>query len=115
MQRKCPHTGEIFIPKRYNQIFSSRIAQIEYNNLIARNKRLIKSPVDKVLNKNREIFLKIIGSEKEVVKSYEFLLGAEFNFKHFTNSFMLNGKPVQAIYEFIIYKNQNDTFTIKKI
>lgn len=115
MTRKCLHTGEVFTASRYNQKFSSRKAQIEYNNIIARKKRAIKAPVDKVLNKNRTILLNILGTVKEVTKSQDFFLGAGFNFKYFSQSLLLDKKPCQVIYEFIIMSNGDKTYTIKKL
>lgn len=115
MLKICPHTGLEFSPKRYNQIYCNRSAQIQHNNVRARKNREFMNPINKILESNRKIFLKIIGNAKEVVKSYDFLQGTGFNFNHFTQSYLLDGKPVQAIYEFIIYQNENKTYTIKKI
>lgn len=115
MPRKCLQTGELFTPHRYNQKFSSRKAQIEFNNIKAREKRLIKSPVDKVLDKNRTILLNILGREKQIAKNVQFLLGAGFNFKYFSQSLMYENKPCQVIYEFIIISNGDKTYTIKKL
>jgi hypothetical protein len=115
MTRKCPQTGIIFNPHRYNQIFSSRKAQIDFNNTKAREQRSLKAPVDKMLNSNRNILKNIIGDKSQITKSYDFLLGAGFVFKYFSQSYLLEGKPVQAIYEYLIYQNDNKTFTIKKI
>ena len=115
MQRKCLHTGEVFKAHRYNQKFKDRSSQIAFNNEIARKKRAIKNPVDRVLDKNRTILIKILGNESSVTKSQDYLLGAGFNFKFFNQSLMYDKKPCQVIYEFIIISNGDKTYTIKKL
>jgi len=48
-QKRCPHTGELFYPQRRNQVFASAKNRNAYHNEIARELRLIKSPIDKKL------------------------------------------------------------------
>lgn len=111
----CPETGIRFVPRRYNQIFSTKKAQIEYNNRKAREERALLNPTNVILKNNRKLLSKIIGAKSEVTKSLEFLKGAGFNFKHFTHSILIDNKPVQAIYEFVIFKTNDMQFTIKKL
>ena len=100
MERKDPLTGEVFIPKRSNQKFVSRQTQVMYNNQLAAQKRNAKSLTDKLLDKNRNILKTILGRDKEVVKSFDFLRGAGFDFFIQTKNLVKNGKKHICVYEF---------------
>ena len=45
MRQKDPLTGELFIPKRSNQLFFTKENQIRYNNLKAKKEREIAKKV----------------------------------------------------------------------
>ena len=116
MTRKCLYSGEIFTVTRYNQKFSSRKAQIAFNNEIARTKRHEKAPIDRVLDKNRTILMKLLGDSPEITKSKEYLLGAGVVFRYFSSSIVYKNKPCQMIYNVILIYNDGDkTYTIKKL
>jgi len=114
MQRKCLYSGEVFTPHRYNQKFRDRKSQIAFNNEVARKKRAIKSPIDRVLDSNRTILINILGRHKEITKSQDFLLGAGFNFRYFNQSVTYDKKPCQLVYEFAIISNGDKTYTITR-
>ena len=91
MERKDPLTGEEFYPKRSNQFLASRENQTRFNNLKASKKRKVKYLVDSILDKNRKVLAKILGDELEIIKSKEFLRGAEFHFGCHTHSVDVDG------------------------
>ena len=115
VKKRCLLTNEEFIPKRQNQVYINRKAQIFVNNEKARQKRLKLNPTNKILEKNRNILSNILGSQKQIIKSRDYLLGSGFNFKFFSQSLLYEKKPCQVIYEYMIYSNGDQTFTIKKI
>ena len=115
ISRKDPLTDEIFSPKRSNQRFATRKNQIDYNNIKARNKRQKKAPLDKVLDKNRNILANILLEKNALKKSKEFLLGAGFNFKVFNRSIRSNGKNYQCIYEYGVCVEESGLCLIAKI
>ena len=96
-KKRCPLTKEEFIPKRYNQLYINRNAQVFVNNEKARQKRLVTNPTNKILGMNRSILLKILGKENQITKSRDFLLGSGFNFKFFSQSLLYDKKPCQVI------------------
>ena len=114
-KKNCALTKEEFTPKRHNQIYINRKAQVFVNNEKARQKRLKTNPTNKILSMNRSILEKIIGRETQTIRSQDFLLGAGFNFKYFSQSLLFEKRPCQVIYEYMIYSNGDKTFTIKKI
>jgi hypothetical protein len=112
-EKKDPLTGESFIPKRHNQSFANRANQIIFNNNKARKKRQAKAFVDKPLDKNRSILVQIMEGKDREIKSTEFLRGAGFDFRYFSMSVTLQGKPCQLVYEFGLQKRENeDAYTI---
>ncbi len=114
MERKDPLTGEVFTPKRTNQKFASRRTQIMYNNQVASQKRKAKSNTDKKLDKNRNILKTILGQEKEIIKSVDFLNGAGFDFFIQTNNLMKNGIKYICVYEFAYCLTENRKIKIFK-
>jgi hypothetical protein len=113
-KKRCLLTNEEFIPKRHNQLYANRKAQIFKNNEKARIKRMIKNPVDKVLDNNRSILKRTLGNKNEVIKTADWLLGAGFDFRFFCQSAMIKDKRCQIIYEFYITSEDNK-YIIKKL
>ena len=112
--RNDPHTGERFIPQRYNQKFANRENQIQFNNIRARKKRHAKIETDRVLDSNRETLKRLLGRLSEVTKSKDFLLGAGFNFKFFSGLFSHKGVTIYAVYEFQMRLAENGNYLITK-
>jgi hypothetical protein len=95
-----PQTQEEFIKLRNNQRFASSKNHIQFNNNKARQKRLIKASVDKILDKNRTILNRILGDKRETIVSKEFLKGAEFSFNYYSFLTKVNEVNYFGIYEF---------------
>ena len=110
----CPYTKKTFYG-RSNQIYVNKQAQQDWNNMKARKKRLVKSPVDKALDKNRNALLIILNDQTEVVSSKDFLLGAGFDFKFFSRSTRIGDKPCQVVYEFCVIHLNDDQYKIKRL
>lgn len=109
-----PFTKTEFTKKRSNQRFSCRENQIKYNNIKAKKKRMIKAKVDKPLDKNRSILLGLLGDQKEIVKSQEWLTALGYDFAKYTHVLRHDNKPVQGVYEFIVFRDENNNFKIQR-
>jgi len=112
-----PLTGEKFTAKMISQKFANRKNQIKWNNIIAKKKRITKSYLDKPMDRNRNIMKKVLGNEKEVIKSYDYLdaLGYDFNLAMY--QIMINTetkKTAVGIYEFIIEALGNQKYKVYK-
>ena len=110
----CPYTKKTFFG-RSNKIYYDSKVQQDFNNMKAKKKRLAKSPVDKALDKNRNILMLILNDESEVVRSKDFLLGAGFDFKYFSRSTRMGDKPCQVVYEFCVIHLNEDHYKIKRL
>ncbi len=113
-QTKDLYSGELFFKRRNNQKFARKENRILYNNRKAQEKRNIKAPVDRKLDKNRTILLKIIGNKNEIIKSKDFLLGAGFYFGFISFHKKVNGTLYAGIYEFGIRELENKDYQIIK-
>ncbi len=109
-----PLTQESFIPERTNQRFASRKNQIKYNNLKAKEKRLVKSEVDVILDKNRTILRTVLNGNKEIILTRDYLLGAGFHFGCFTHSKIIKEKEYRCIYEYAYSPINNENYDIIK-
>jgi hypothetical protein len=107
-------TQEEFIKKRSNQKFGSSKNRIKYNNLKAREKRIKKAPVDKILDQNRKVLSSIIGDKIELIVSKDYLLGAGFSFNYYSFLKEVNEVNYFGIYEFGIAKTSDDKYKIIK-
>ena len=114
IKKICPYTKKAFYG-RANQIYFDRKAQQDFNNSKARRKRLAKSPVDKALDRNRNVLMQMISDEREVVRSKDYLLGAGFDFKFFSRSTRMGDKPCQVVYEFCVIHLSDDQYKIKRL
>jgi len=72
---KDPLTQEEFTKQRSNQKFVSPKNRIRFNNLKAKEKRMKKAPVDKILDQNRKVLSGILGDNAETIVSKDYLLG----------------------------------------
>ncbi|WP_103866723.1 hypothetical protein [Aquimarina sp. I32.4] len=110
-----PLTQETFTKKRSNQKFATRENQIEFNNLKARRKRQAKAHLDRILDKNRSIMGFLLGDQKEVTRSHDFLLGAGFNFGCNTHTILDHqGIKWSCIYEYAYCRTEDEKFKIIK-
>jgi hypothetical protein len=111
---KDPLTKEEFIRQRSNQKFASSQNRIRFNNLKARQKRLMKGFVDRILDQNRTILSRIIGDKPEIIVSRDYLLGAGFHFAFYSYNKEVDGVTYSGIYEYGIAKTSDDKFKIMK-
>jgi len=107
MQQECPYTGEIFQPKRKNQVFASAKARRDYHNANAAELRKIKSPIDKALEKNFLILSERIKKGESKTFTKEELLMNGFNTSYFTHLDTLNGKTAPFLYHFALPRAEN--------
>lgn len=111
---KDPLTQEEFTKQRSNQKFSSPKNRIRFNNIKARQKRMIKGSFDRTLDHNRTILLRILGDKQEAIVSKDYLLGAGFSFNYYSFQKGVNEVTYSGIYEFGIAKTSDDKFKIIK-
>ncbi|MEM9687625.1 MAG: hypothetical protein AAF934_12000 [Bacteroidota bacterium] len=111
---KDPFTGETFHKRRSNQKFASRENQIRYNNRIAREKRKAKALVEQYLDKNRTILKTILGNEKVITKSRDFMLGAGFHFGCHTHSIQRGKELWKCVYDYAFLNIGNNQYKIVK-
>ena len=107
-------TQEEFIKRRSNQKFASSKNRIRFNNLKARQKRLMKDSVNRKLDQNRTILSRIIGDKPEIIVSKDYLLGAGFSFNYYSFIKEVNAVTYCGIYEYGIAKTSDDKFKIIK-
>lgn len=109
-----PLTMQEFTPHRSNQRFACRQNQIRYNNLKASNKRAIKAKIDKPLDRNRNVLIRLLGKDKEVIKSKDWFMALGYKFSIFTNAAKdaTDGKAIQCIYEYAVKDLGNNNFKI---
>lgn len=113
--RICPYNGEEFIPKRNNQIYASINNRIAFNNHKNNSKRNLLSPTNKILKKNHEILLGVLGGNKTVTVSIDYLKGMGFSFQAFTYVGTEDGIIYNIVYDIAYYNNKNQTIKIQKI
>lgn len=107
-------TGIPFTPTRSDQRFATRENQIRYNNIKARQKRRAKAEIDRALDTNRNILRKLLNDRKEVIKSYDYLSGAGFNFGISTHKIEREGKLLSCVYEYALMNIKDEQFLITK-
>lgn len=107
-------TQEEFIKQRSNQKFASSKNRIRFNNLKARQKRLMKGSVDRILDQNRTILNRILGDKTEIIVSKDYLLGAGFHFAYYSFHQTIKGITYSGIYEYGIAKTSDDKYKIIK-
>jgi hypothetical protein len=111
---KDPLTQEEFVKRRNNQKFATSNNRIRFNNQKARQKRIMKGFVDKLLDQNRTILSRILGNRTERIVSKDYLLGAGFSFEFYSFIKEVNGVNYFGIYEYGIAKTSDDKFKIIK-
>ncbi|HEC42681.1 MAG TPA: hypothetical protein ENI20_07630 [Bacteroides sp.] len=114
-QGKDPYTQEIFFKKRSNQRFANSLNRIRYNNLKAKSKRNAMAPVNTKLFRNRKILETILGAQKEVTVSRDYLLGSGFSFDYFSYQKEINNVVYFGIYEFGIARLGDNNYKIIRL
>lgn len=114
MQQKDPLTGEMFTPKRTNQIFATKLNQIRFNNQKAYTKRKLVSPYNSLLETNRKIIIRILNEDKTRIVSRDYLLGAGYNMGCFVYMRNFEGKEYFGVYEYGITKLENGRYELIK-
>jgi hypothetical protein len=112
--RKDLLTGEDFTPSRRNQRFASRANQVRYNNLLAQQKRDAKRPLDRALDMNRTILIRLLGEAKSVSKTKDFLLGAGYDFTAFTQTAKNELQSYYCIYDMALFPIGDQKYLIKR-
>jgi hypothetical protein len=107
-------TGEEFIPSRRNQLFVCRQNQVRYNNLLAQQKRDAKRPLDRALDLNRTILMRLLGEAKSVTYSKDYLLGAGYEMSAFTQTAKKEDVSYWCVYEFALTPLAEGKFKITK-
>ena len=114
--KKDPYTQEEFWPKRSNQVYAKRQNQIDSNNNKAGQINKLKRPTQQILNSNYKILKRILGTQKSVVVTEEFLHGAQFDFCYFTATVPAdagNGE-IYLIFDYALLKLENKKYQIQK-
>jgi hypothetical protein len=110
-----PLTGQEFVPKRSNQKFASRENQIRYNNLKAKEIRQAKARTRKTLDTNRKVLQIVLGPYNEIIRSYDYLLGAGLNFGFNTHTMKMDGIIWTCIDDYAYALIDANTFKIIKL
>src|SRR5689334_20948956 len=110
-----PLTGESFIPKSSNQKFASLANKIEFNNAKAKLRRNENISTKQELDNNFKILQRILGPNKVVTKSKEYLLGAEFIFGVFTHLRTINNLNYYCVFNYGYRTEDKITYQIIKI
>lgn len=110
-----PLTGEQFVPKRSNQKFASRKNQIRYNNLKAAEERQAIAKTRKILNSNRKVLQRVLGSNNEVLRSLDFLEGAGLDFQYCTRTIRGENLNWTCIDDYAYALIDTNTFKIIKL
>lgn len=100
--RKDPFTGELFEPKRNNQVYANRKNQIDHNNEKARKQRNSTSVLDKRLKENRSIIAEILNKNDSVEITKDYLKGKGFDLSLFNRMLLKDGVNVYGVYEFYL-------------
>ena len=113
-ERKDLLTGETFVPQRINQRFVCPENRIIYYNDKANKIRHHLSVINKPLLAQWRILTELLSGKPEAVFNKQFLLGKGISFELFTNYDKYDGKTVNAIYEYIIIKLNDEQIKIIK-
>ena len=115
MEKRDKLTGQLFYPKRSNQVFASAKNRIRYHNNLACIARKERAYIDRILYRNFKILKELLGNEKEVIIHREFLLGKGFTFSAFTHYHELNNIQYHATYNYVIIPLEDFKLKILKI
>ena len=110
--KKCPFTGKEFIPKRSNQIYFDRAAQIENNNIRAKERLKGIKKQFRVIEKNYFILNDLLGNKSIKLVSKDYLLGRVFHSNYLTHFYEKNGVFIMGIYDILFEKIEDNKITI---
>lgn len=106
------YTGEEFIKKRVNQVFSKSQNRIAFYNNKANELRRSVAYINKPLHTNLRILKNLMNGKKEEVFHKQFLIGKGFSFGIHTHVIEYNSKNHFAIYNNIIILLDNEQIKI---
>jgi hypothetical protein len=110
---KCKGCLTEFVPKRGNQIYHNLKCQQMAGNARDKAIRDEKKAVQKPLNDNYKALKKILGTEKYIIKSRDFLDGAGVNLAFYTaKAVTLDNKPIWIIFTIGIALIEENRFQI---
>ena len=72
----------------------------------------MKGSIDRILDQNRTILIRILGDKTETIVSKEYLRGAEFSFNYYSFIKEVNTVTYFGIYEFGITKISDEKYKI---
>lgn len=107
MKKIDPYTKEEFIPKRRNQIFATEKNKSDYHNEQAAFLREKRAKIDKKINSNHRILLQLLEKVNSIEIDEKILEGKGFFFNVYNHLVKHENRYVNAIYEFIIFKENN--------
>ena len=96
----CPASGEEFIPKRENQIYINRAAQIKNNNDRAKLKRSELKKFNDIINSNQKILARLLNYIilcKWKFIPVEYIDYEALNFEFYTST-TVNDKTKRIVY-----------------
>ena len=99
MDRVDPFTKETFVPKRSNQLFASRKNQVDYNNMIAKQKRDFKETYLSKIEHNYRVMKNALVNKSEDEVTVEYLSSQGFHFAFLTHKENLNGREVAMVFD----------------
>lgn len=109
MNKIDPFTKEEFEPRRKNQVFATQKNRADYHNEKANILREKRAVIDKKINSNHKLLLKILSDKNEIEIDEKILEGKGFFFNVFNHFVKYENEYVNAIYEFIFYKQKNSS------
>jgi len=107
MIKKCPYSGEIFTPKRRNQVFASAKNRRAYHNENASAFRRIQSPINRSLEKNLLLITSLVKKGETKIFNREELLLKGYNPNFFTHIINYQGSNCRCLYHFVFPKTEN--------
>ncbi|GEM_PF-1132504 len=112
--KKCPYSGEIFIPKRSNQKFASKRNRLSYYNKQYKEKREPLRRINQKLFYNYSILEIALDNASEVLVSNDYLRGRGFDFTYITHFTKYNDHRYFCLYDIAFRKiADNQTQIIK--
>jgi hypothetical protein len=113
-KRKDPLTGESFTPTRSNQFYANRKNQIKFNNQKQKRERKENIIINRYLLRNKKILKYLLSTNKEMIKSKDFLLGAGFKFEYYTHFFRYGSGYAYCYYDYCTFDLGNNSYKIFK-
>jgi hypothetical protein len=107
MIKICPYSGEIFTPKRRNQVFASAKNRRAYHNENASALRRIQSPINRSLEKNLLLITSLVKKGETKIFNREELLLKGYNTNFFTHIINYKGSNCRCLYHFVFPKTEN--------